>query len=104
MEFSKLKKTHIVIAIYIVLIIVELFFYVPYHNIEIFVSKQNVPHTEIVGNGYTTMDDISSNNACFNEKETASSGKTVNTPQLFLNVSITTVLAIVIYFLLQKDE
>lgn len=108
---DKFKKTHILIAIYIVLIVVELFFYVPYNNIEIFVSQQNVPHTEIIGSGYSTMDDISRDNACINEKETSNkkklisaTGKVVNTSQLFMNVSITTVLAIALYFILQKNE
>ena len=33
-----------------------------------------------------------------------STGKIVNTSQLFVNVSITTIIAIAIYFLLQKNE
>lgn len=104
MKKSEFKTNRILIAVYIFLIITELFFYVPYHNIQIFKTNQNVPHTEIVGSGYTTMDDITRDNACIQNGNRTSTGKIVNTPQLFLNVSITTVLAIVIYFLLQKDE
>ena len=104
MKGLEFKKTHILITVYIFLIVTELIFYVPYHNIQIFKSNQNVPHTEIVGSGYATMDDITNDNAYIDYHNKTSTGKIVNTPQLFLNVSITTVLAIVIYFLLKKDE
>lgn len=103
-KMEKIRKSHILVAVYVFLIIIELFFYVPYHNIQMFVSRENVPHTEIIGSGYTTMDDITNDNAYVKDRLSSETGKTVNTPQLFLNVSITTVLAIVIYFLLQKDE
>ena len=104
MKDFRVKKTHILIAAYIILIIVELFFYVPYNDIQIFKSKQNVPHTEIVGSGYAKMADISNNNAYMENNERTSSGKIVNTSQLFMNVSITTVVAIAIYFILPKKN
>ena len=104
MKKSEFKKTHILVAVYVFFLIIELFFYVPYHNIQMFVSRENVPHTEIIGSGYTTMDDITTDNAYVKNRLSSETGKMVNTPQLFLNVSITTVLAIVVYCLLQKDE
>ena len=107
MKNLRIKKTNILITVYIVLIIIELFFCVPYHNIQIFRSQQYVPHTVIVGSGYASMTDIKNDKACTNEKTPfapSEIGKTVNTPQIFLNVSITTVLAIVAYFLMQKEE
>lgn len=104
MDKIKNNKSHILVAVYVFFLIIELFFYVPYHNIQMFVSRENVPHTEIIGSGYTTMNDITTDNAYVKNRLSSETGKMVNTPQLFLNVSITTVLAIVIYFLLQKDE
>ena len=101
---SKFKKIHILIAVYIILIVTELFFCVPYNRIQIFISNQNVPHSEIIGSGYTTMNDISNDNAYVRINNKTTSGKTVNTSQLFMNVSITTALAIVIYFLIKKSE
>lgn len=98
-EKLKFAKSHILIAIYAVLIIIELFFYVPYHNIQIFKSKQNVPHTEIIGSGYTTMANITNDDAYVKKNENTNSGKRVDTSQLFVNVSITTGLAVAIYFL-----
>ena len=102
-----MKKTHILIAVYIFLIVVELFFYVPYHNIQIFKSKQKVPHTVVVGSGYASMSNIKKDKAYTAERyplAPSEVGKTVNTPQIFMNVSITTVLAIVTYLLMQKEE
>ena len=101
---NRFKRTHILVAVYVAFIILELFFCVPYHKIQIFVSSQSVPHTEIVGSGYTTMLDISNDDARFRSNDYPNIGKKVNTPQLFMNVSTTTFLVVAIYFLLQKKE
>ena len=104
MKKTKSKKTHILVAVYIALIIIELFFCVPYHRIQTFVSVQNVPHTEVVGSGYTTMLEISNDDARYKGEHYSNTGKKVDTPQLFMNVSITTVLAIAIYLIQHKKE
>lgn len=100
---NRFKRTHILVAIYVAFIILELFFCVPYHKIQVFASSQNVPHTEIVGSGYATMYEISDDDARIVSRN-SNTGKIVNTPQLFMNVSITTFLVVAIYFLLQKKE
>lgn len=100
----KIYKKHILIAAYVVLIIVELFFYVPYHSIQIFKSQQNVPHTQITGSGYATMTNITYNKAQLKNNERAKAGKRVDTSQLFMNVSITTIIFIALYVLLLKNE
>ncbi len=100
----KIKKTHILVAVYVTLIVIELFFCVPYQSIQIFRTKQNVPHTEIIGSGYAAMFEISDDDARITGDNYSSSGKIVNTSQIFINVSITSALAIAIYFLLQKNE
>lgn len=104
MQNIKMKKTHILVAVYAALIIIELFFYVPYHSIQIFKTTKNVPHTETIGSGYATMADITNDNASIQNNERTSTGKVVNTSQLFINVSITTILAMAIYLLLPKEE
>ncbi len=105
MKNSETKKTHILIAVYIFLIVIELFFYVPYHKIQIFTTENNVPHTEIIGSGYATMEDIEYDKALTGTvSKSRTAGKRVDTLQLFINISITTVLAIAIYFLMQKKE
>lgn len=104
MDKIKIYKKHILIAVYVILIIIELFFYVPYHNIQVFKSKQNVPHTEIMGSGYSTMSEISKDNAYIKNNENTNSGKRVDTSQVFINVSITTGLAVVVYFLFLHEN
>lgn len=105
MKKNRFKKIYILIAVYILIIVTELFFCVPYQRMQIFVSNQNVPHTEIVGSGYATMTDITDDYAYLSSNQyTSNTGKRVNTPQLFMNVSITTILALGLYFLLQKNE
>ena len=107
----KAFKTHILIAVYAILIIIELFYCVPYDNIQIFRSKQNVPHTAIVGSGYATMTEIKNDKVYVDTKNshsvsywTSEIGKQVNTSQLFMNISVTTILAVAIYFIFQKNK
>lgn len=104
MNKIRMKKTHILIVVYIILIVTELFYFVPYHDIDIFISNQNVPHTVITNCGYMTMDDMRYNYRQFDNKRNIISDRVVNTPQLIINVSITTLLAAAIFFLLQKNE
>lgn len=101
---NRLKTTYIIVAVYIILIMFESIFCVPYHRIQIFRSNQNVPHTEIVGSGYATIYEIESSRGYMSNSDTSSIGKIVNTPQLFMNVSITTFLAVAMYFILQNNE
>lgn len=107
---KKATKTRFFIAVYIILIIIELFFCVPYHEIQIFITENWVPHTEIVGSGYAPMPDISRDEASIrisrlksNELNT-SYGKIINTAQLFLNVSITTIIFATIYWIFIKNK
>ena len=104
MDKIKNKKTHILVAVYIVFVIIELFFYVPYHNIQVFTSNQNVPHTEIIGSGYATMTDISYDKAYVKNIRSSKTGKRLDTSQLFMNVSITTVVAVAVYFLFLNEK
>ena len=101
----KIIKKYIVIVVYAILIVTELFFYVPYNRIQMFRTQNNVTRTEIIGSGYATIANIEDNCANFHDtKYTSSEGKIVNTPQLIINVSITTVLAVALYFVLQKKD
>lgn len=104
MDKIKIYKTHIFVAVYIALVIIELFFYVPYHTIQVFTSNQNVPHTEIIGSGYARMIDITYDNAYVKNKLSSATGKRVDTSQLFMNVSITTIVAAVVYFLFLNEK
>ena len=100
-----MKKMRILIAVYAILIVTELFFCVPYHEIQIFRTKNNVSRTEIIGSGYATMDDIKWDYAYISSNRyTSEPGKIVDTPQLLINVSITTFLAVAIYFLLRQQK
>lgn len=93
------NKKYIFIVVYIILIIIELFFYVPYERIEIFRSNQNVPHTEIIGNGYSTIFDIADSVAFIDDREYTASGKRVDAGQLVTNILSTTIAALYIYLI-----
>jgi hypothetical protein len=63
-----------------------------------------VPHTQITGSGYATMTNITYNKAQLKNNERVKAGKRVDTSQLFMNVSITTIVFIAIYLLSLKEE
>lgn len=92
-----MSKKHIVIGAYVLLLIIELFFYVPYEKIEIFRSDQNVPHTEIIGNGYTSLYEIKYDEAWLAINERTTTGKRVDFGQMALNLFSTTMVIILIY-------
>lgn len=86
------------------MIITEMFYYVPYERIEIFLSKENVPHTEIIGNGYDSMGVIEPNAARLRGNKKTTEGMRVNTNQLSVNLLVTTVVVFWIYLLFIYPE
>ena len=104
MEKVQKYKKYTLVAVYVILIIIELFFCVPFNNIQTAISSQRVPHTTIIGSGYTTMADIGRSNESVKKNFNMHFGKTVNTPQIFLNVSITTIIFVMIYWLFMKNR
>ena len=95
----RINKIHILIAAYVFALIMELFCFVPYEKIEVFRSEQNVPHTEIIGSGYTNIVDIGKDDATVEGNAWTAIGKITDTPQLAINVSCTTLIFIAVYFL-----
>ena len=93
------NKKYVFIGVYILLIIIELFFYVPYERIEIFRSKQNVPHTEITGNGYLSIGEIRKDAVQIEYGDSTATGKRVDSGQLAINLFVTTMTAVLIYFI-----
>jgi hypothetical protein len=64
-----------------------------------------VPHTEIIGNGYTSIVEIENDTAQFYEnKYTSNEGKIVNTSQIAINVSITSFLAAGTYLFFMRRK
>ncbi len=94
------NKKYVFIGVYILLTIIELFFYVPYEKIEIFRSDKNVPHTEIIGNGYMPLDEIRHDKAWLADNKRTATGKRVDSRQLVTNLFMTTISALYMYFIL----
>ena len=94
-----INKKFIFIGAYVLLLIIESFFYVPYEEIEIFRSDQNVPHTEIIGNGYVPLDEIRKDKAWLANNDITTTGKRVDSWQLVTNLFTTTIVALLLYFI-----
>lgn len=92
-------KNGVFIGLYVLILVIELFFCVPYEEIEIFRSKQNVPHTEILKDGYATLDEIGKDEPWVSNKDKISIGKRVDSGQLMKNLFLTTLIAAAIYFI-----
>ena len=102
---KKPLKLRVLVVVYIILAIVELFIYVPYNAIMVVVSEEQVPHAEIIGSGYSTVFDIQEsevrleNQVRYVNKNDLGYGKRVNAQQLTFNITLTTIIATAIYFL-----
>ena len=97
-------KKAMLIIVFGTLVVIESFFLVPYHEIQVFRSKQNVPHIEIVGSGYATIEDINFDNAVLVGNASSNTGSKVNGAQLFVNLFITVVSFGIIYFFMNKRD
>ena len=98
------NKKYVFIGMYILLVIIELFFYVPYEEIEIFRSDQNVPHTEIIGNGYMSLDEIRKDKAWLADNKRTVTGKRVDSGQLVTNLFMTIVSALYMYLIIYSGD
>ena len=95
---NKSKKTVALIIVYVILVVAQLFLCVPYNAIVVSLTKQNVLYSEVVGSGYSTLSDIQYDRANF-IRDDYDYGKKVNTPQLAVNLTITTIVVSAMYFL-----
>lgn len=100
----KLNGIRVLFVLLTVLLIIECVFCVPYDNIEIFRSEQNVPHSEIIGSGYATIFDIADDDALIYGTNWTAAGKKVSTPRLTINISVTLLLFAMVYLLFFRDN
>lgn len=96
---TKLNRIKVLFVLLVAMLIVECIFFVPYDNIEIFRSEQNVPHSEIIGSGYATIFDIADDHALVYGSNWTAAGKRVSTSRLTINIAVTLILFIAVYFL-----
>lgn len=98
--FTKIKLPHILLFAYIIALVIEVFFCVPYNRFETFLSEQNVPHTVIIDSGYSPISDINYNRASWRNGSIKISR--VNIPQLVINIVVTSIVTAIFYFVLTR--
>lgn len=95
----KNKALTCTIITYVILIGVQMFLFLPYNVVEIFVTEQYVPHETVIGSGYSTIFDIATNTAELPSRVNHSSktglierktGKVINVSQLLINLTFIT--------------
>lgn len=91
-------------AVYITLLIVESVFIVPYNSVMGAKLKDGALETIIIGSGYSSMFEIESNSIRFPATTKLSNGRIVNTNQLLINLSITTLAFVAACYLLKSGE
>ena len=96
----KFKKIGILVlfAIYVITTLHLMIYFVPYEEAIVYLSKQNVLHREVIGNGYASIYEISDSETKVGNGSGIRS-KTVDTPQLITNIVLSTIIAGATYFL-----
>ena len=97
LSFLKKSRSLILIVLYILAIIIQMNYFVPYERVLIFRSEQNVPHSEVIGNGYASMKTIKYDNIQMDGWN--GEGRIVDKEQLAINLALTTFVAVAVYFL-----
>ena len=98
MLLRKISKV-LLLVVWIVLLVAELIYFVPCKKMIMRISNDGVTHFHSIGNSYASIFEIEESFKV-NEKNTKQATcKTVDTPQLITNVSLTTIVAGAIYLL-----
>ena len=92
------RKGLTIVVIYILFLVIELTCLVPYQKVQVFVSEQNVPHTEVIGSGYTSLVSIADDDAALWNNKKSAIGKIVDTQRLTMNIVLTTLSAVALYY------
>lgn len=113
-------RNRIIPILYIIVLIVQIFFFVPYGKYEVHVSKQNVPHSEIIITEYNSLlwdtEEASEieNNKTFSSRFGYSSSKNyfeydeyikykMNIPQLAIQLFATTLIFLALHLIVKKQ-
>ena len=98
---DKLKTT---IILYIIAVVIQCTLIVPCHRIEVFISEQNVPHSEITRYDYYSLSDITGFSRTTSDDEYFRCWQ-INYEQLYMQLTLTTITAVLIYiYLLQQRK
>lgn len=110
----------VIFVAYVIALVFQMIYFVPYEKVATFISAQNVPHTIVMENGYTSIIDgiddrytsiaeLEQDEYLQSEKGTIIS-KRIDTAQIVTNVIVTTLIAGAIYgaiyflFIFKKEK
>lgn len=92
-------STFLLFTAWIALLVAQMIYFVPCKKMYLVLSDDNVSHATVVGNGYASIFEIEESFKAQEGNGRHASCKTIDTPQLAINVTLTTILTGAIYFL-----
>ena len=99
MFLRKISKV-LLLVVWIALLVAELIYFVPCKKNMMRLSDDGTSHLNTIGNSYASIFEIEKSYEVNEENGRQAYCKTVDTAQVFINVSLTTIVAGVVYFLL----
>lgn len=104
-------RNKIIPTLYIVVLLIQILFFVPYGKYTMFTSSQNVPHTELVSTKYDSIfEDYYNEYGLTKDKELSNNKNTVfyfyklNIPQFAVQIIITTLIFGSLYLITYKNK
>ena len=103
-------KNKIIPILYITVLLIQLFFFVPYGKYKVFMSKQNVPHTQLIETAYSSLLDEYYNSYGLQKDANSTTAKPIyttyklNVSQFMIQIIITTLIFGSLYLITYKKE
>jgi hypothetical protein len=98
MIMGKISKV-ILIIVYVAVLVLQMVYFVPYEEMMVKKSNNNELTQCVVGNGYTSLLKLENTFVIEDEYVNQASCKHIDSPQLVVNVTLTTIIATAIYFM-----
>jgi len=102
---NKIHAKTAILILFICAIIIQCVFFIPCNQVNVYISKQNVPHAEIVSQGYTEIYHIQKGFS-INDKNgnTIQIYDKIDTQRLSLHILIILMISIALFLLVNKKD
>lgn len=96
----------ILLVVYVIAIVLQMIYFVPCEKLYLVLSDNNTSHATVTGNSYNSIFEIEKSFKPKEDNGRHAYCETIDTPQLAINLSFTTIVAIATYFLFifKKDN
>ena len=97
--FLRNLSKFLLLIVWVALLVIQMIYFVPYKRTYLRLSDDGVSHSTITGNGYASLLEIEESFKVNEKDGKVAYCKTIDTPQLAINLSLTTIVVGAMYFL-----